>query len=188
MALIRRVEFERDGVRYELELDFNLEDSSRDVWVQDLVARISREDEEPYEVRVRVELSFEKDWVALVNLPTGRRVRIPLGEVPINWGDEEEGTYPKDVPERDAAAIDDPALEMVRANFPREALEIVGDSPLGEPLACLVKAGVTSIIGQVLICREVSDRSVRGIYGCMREHARSIGRYTIIRTIRCMLF
>jgi len=186
MASFGEITFSHDDVRYELNVDLDLTRSSDAVLFTTLIARVIREEEEPYEVEVQLEVRLD-DRLAIVRLPTGSTVEFVIPEVNADWPAGEEGTYPPGTPTGAVARDPDPAYEAVAADLHEDLIELVAELPLGDPLACLVKAGVTSLVGQALICREVTGGGLRGILGCMRDHISGIGRHTAIRTLRCML-
>lgn len=179
MSHLTRISFARDGERYELLIDLEDGDIVDDRLTFELTARAQSEVAvDARDVTVTLVIDFEHQ-IATVTLPDGSEHQINLAGLylRINEHGEEIVLDQEDVLGDRVAQDIGPAL-----------VEALGDVPLGDPLACLIKAGVSSIIGQAIACQEIAARSFKRMFRCLRDHVTGIFGRTLWRTARCILF
>jgi hypothetical protein len=178
MAHLSRISFERDEERYELLLDLDDGDIVDNRLTFQLAARVQSVGGRDHEVQVTLVIDFER-WVATVTLPDGSEHQVNISGVDVRIS-----------PTGEEVVVDheDVLGDRVSEGIGGALVQVLDDIPLGDPLACLIKAGVSSTIGQAIACREIAGPGFGGMLRCLRDHVGAIFGRTLWRTARCMLF
>jgi hypothetical protein len=194
MSPLTNISFARDGRHYELALDFDDEAVVADRLVLQVKARVTDE---------RDRSSAEESLTLEIDLGEGRgRVlqrgeewyAFSLGEVPVTMNSQQEETIPgieNDVP---PGGVADPVGEFVESGIAGQVEALIEALPVPDPfLGCALKAGISSALGQTLVCNErvgsglPRGEKVRGVMGCLREHIGGIFSRALWRAARCMV-
>ncbi len=83
--------------------------------------------------------------------------------------------------------------EMTKEGIGNAVAEIIDGMPVPDPFfGCLIKASISSIVGQVITCNELrgnygKGKRYRQILRCLGEHTKGIAFRSIYRAARCMI-
>jgi hypothetical protein len=191
-AKLSEISFTAGDRRYELTLGVDVGALQQSELHLDVTATVSGEGVEPFEETLTVEIR-----------PLERRGRVLAGDrvihefdyaqfdVRINQGAESPPGMEYDYD--DGPQIDKVA-EAVESGLGDYVAGLIDAMPVPDPIfGCLLKAGISSTIGQAIACTEVVglEGAVRQVVWrlarCMRDHIGGILTRTLWRTARCIV-
>ena len=185
MSLIGRREFfDPDGNRYILDLAFDdaamMEDS---LAVSVNVTRLPASGGPPDYVEAKVTLDLAEEMI-IVAMPGVDEFRIPLYHSELVAEAETE----------DGFEMDQFWQTATNASGREDLWEtIIEYMPAGDPLlGCVVKAGVSTSVGQIIACNAEVERSgdrprLKAILRCLRSNGVSMLRRAAVRTFKCWI-
>ncbi|MCU7796172.1 MAG: hypothetical protein KZQ75_03450 [Candidatus Thiodiazotropha sp. (ex Myrtea spinifera)] len=190
-TLITNISFTRDGREYLVKL--NLDDAAimEGDFVIEVTASVTERNKHKYEESLTLTLDFERMHGAISH--KGEPLHeFDLHDLPfpsnINGSESPEGMETGD------EGADDPVAEYIEKSIGHHIHEIIEAMPVPDPiLGCALKAGISSALGQSLVCNEMvgSDGTKRQrfwrIARCLREHVAGIFTTVLWRAARCMV-
>lgn len=114
-----------------------------------------------------------------------------IASIPLNDHDRIERFL--EAEQEQTSPFDKDPWEILTEGIDAEAvLDTVDGIPLGDPMACLIKAGIVSTAAQFLTCRKTLDLSLglakktRALLTCLGQNITTIAIKTTLRTLRCV--
>lgn len=191
MAPINTISFTREGREYIVKL--NLDDAAimEESFVIEVNASVTDKEGNSYEESLSLNLDFET-WQGQIIHNESVLHEFDLRNIPfpnnINGTESPEGM---EIGEEGAS---DMVAEFVDESIGDHILDVINAMPVPDPiLGCALKAGISSALGQALVCNEyvggdgTKKQRFWKIARCMREYAGGIFTTTLWRAARCMV-
>lgn len=190
MATLTTVRFSRENMNYEVNIDFDDKAMVEDLIAFDVIATVTDNEGVSYSKTLRVELNLS-DFSGKILL--GERVlhNFSFGDINVRMdGQIGEETIPG--MDGDGELVDD-VYDNIQDGIGEVVGEIIDAMPVPDPFfGCLIKASISSIVGQAITCNELrgnygTGKRYRQILRCLGEHIKGIAFRTLWRAARCMI-
>jgi hypothetical protein len=195
MARLTRLSFDHEGAQYQVELSLDDAALMDDVLACDVEAQVTDRDGRSHSETIRAEVDFRGEEVRVIHREKTIQVWSLSALSQLVRSNDGEEVIPGQRGLDSSQVGADPLAEQVSASLGAQLVVILGEMPAPDPIICLVKAGLSSMIGQAIVCNEslgaeteAVGRRVRAIGRCLREHVRGILGRSLWRTARCLLF
>lgn len=190
MAPITTISFSREGREYIIKLNFDDAAIMEETFVIEVNASVKDQQGNSYEESLNLKLDFE-NWSGQILHKDSILHEFNLKNLPfphnINGTESPEGMEIGEEGARDQIA------EFIEKSIGEHILTVIEGMPVPDPfLGCALKAGISSALGQSLVCNElVGSKGTRKqrfwrIARCLREHVGGIFTTTLWRAVRCM--
>jgi len=194
MPRLTGVSFTRDELRYDLDIEFDDEAIMDATLAFEVTARVTNPEGQSEEASLRLELDMDNQIGRILHEDdVWHTFMFNAAEaIQDNEGAEQPPGLVGDV-QNDGGG--DALSEFVEAGIGSHVEALLEAMPAGDPIfGCLLKAGVSSTLGQALICNEQTRQlnvativeRLRRILGCMGDRAGKIVTRAMWRTFRCM--
>jgi len=187
MSIFRKEFVHWDGSRYQIEISCFFDANGDPVSGQPILIEASKYYPESDQVsKVKATIGFDLRTDA-----DGSKIIYVLVEV--------EGTkfeFPLANRFRPALDLVDSSVEALDSVLPDAFENILEGIPVPEPaLGCVIKAGIISVVGQVIRCNnqavkghheaDVHPQRIRKILVCLRENGVKVAKSAAFRTLKC---
>ncbi len=189
MPALTTIRFSTDDYRYEVKIDFDDKAIMKDQLSFDVTATVTNNEGKTHSEKLSVELDYNKNTGTIVSkgieLYSFSLYDISAG-IDSETGDER-------IPGMDGSRpINDQVFDNINAGIGEAVAEMINAIPVPDPfLGCLLKAGISSVIGQAITCNELREqygegRRINQVFRCMKKHVKGIGLRTLRRALVCM--
>lgn len=190
MATLTTIRFSRENTVYEVDIDFDDEAIIEDVVAFDVIARVTNSDGISHSETLRVELNLN-EFTGRILVSERELHQFSFGDMSTRMDAQ---TGDEIIPGMDGEKeLDDNVYDNIQHGIGEAVGEMINAMPVPDPfLGCLIKASISSIVGQVITCNELRKNYGTGnrykqILRCLGEHAKGIALRTIWRAARCIL-
>ncbi len=190
MATLTKIAFERNDTLYELAVDFEDEKIIEDLIVFNLEAQVTTSDKAQHKETLSIEINWDKYKVTIASGNEILKV-FEFSELDVRVSSEDGSEF---IPGMEEGELKDGVYDTVSEGIDEGISRIIDAMPVPDPIfGCLIKAGISSVVGQAIACNEVRGNYIQEsnrfwqIVKCLREHLGGVASRTLWRTARCMI-
>lgn len=190
MATLTTIRFARENTFYELTINFDDEDIVEDLIAFDVIAKVSDERGNSHSETLRVELNLH-EFSGRILLGDRELHKFSFGDINVRMDGQ---TGDETIPGIDGdGELTDNVYDNIQYGIGDAVGEIINAMPVPDPFfGCLIKASISSIVGQVITCNELrgnygTGKRYRQILRCLGQHLKGIAFRTLWRAARCMI-
>lgn len=190
MPTLTTIKFSRDNTTYEVHIDFDDEAIMEDNITFDVRATLTDYEGKSYSETLCVELDLNENS-GRIFLRETEVYRFSLSDINVRM---DPLTGEEAIPGMNGdCELKDNVYDHIQEGLGNVIGEVIDAMPVPDPFfGCLIKASISSIIGQAVTCNELrrnygNEGRFRQIVSCLRKHVKGIALRTLWRAARCMI-
>jgi hypothetical protein len=190
MSTLTTIRFSREKTIYEVDIDYDENAIIEELIAFDVIARVTDNEGISYSETLRVEINLN-ELSGRILLGDRELHKFSFGDVNVRMdgqtGDETISGIDGD------GELADNVYDNIQDGVGEAVGEIINAMPIPDPFfGCLIKASISSIVGQVITCNELrgnygTGKIYRQILRCLGKHVKGIAFRTLWRAARCMI-
>lgn len=190
MATLTTIRFSREDTLYEVNIDYDDNVVIEDIIAFDVIAKVSDKEGVSYSETLRVEINLH-EFNGKIFLHDTELHEFSFGDVNVRMnGQSGDETIPG--MDGDEELVDN-VYNNIQDGIGESVGDIINSMPVPDPFfGCLLKASISSIVGQVITCNELrknygNGSRYRQIINCLSKHVKGIAFRTLWRATRCII-
>ena len=190
MATLTTMRFTQGDISYEVNIDFDDEGIVENLLAFDVIAKLIDKKGHSYSATLRIAINLD-EFSGRIFLGEKELHKFSFGDMNVRMDGH---TRDEIIPGLDGdGKFVDSVYDNIQEGIGNAVAEIIDGMPVPDPVfGCLIKASISSIVGQVITCNELrgnygKGKRYRQILRCLGEHTKGIAFRSIYRAARCMI-